>query len=166
MYRRTFFFILNFIPFPGPNKMKTKIFLLFLTVLGIFDAAYLSLEHFVGTIPLCPANSPLGNFIDCGKVLTSPYATILGIPVALIGLIYYFILLYTILKMPKFLILLALLALLASSYFMSIQLFILHSICLYCSFSAIINVTVFLLVVTQFIKNINSQKPANKAAEN
>lgn len=128
--------------------MKKKYFIILLIFLGILDTLYLSYEHFAGIIPPCPAHSLLGSFVDCGRVLTSSYTSILGVPVALIGLFYYLALLFAVFKLKRFLIYITALALAASSYFMYLQLFVLHSLCLYCTFSALINLFLFLLVAT------------------
>src|SRR3989344_5394629 len=65
-----------------PNSIKAILFVLFL---GILDTAYLTWEHFANTIPPCSASV----FVDCGKVLRSQYSTLLGIPLAAIGLANY-----------------------------------------------------------------------------
>ena len=65
------------------NKILTILF--FLAVLGVADTSYLTYEHYRDTIPPC-TTSP---FIDCGQVLRSEYATLAGIPLALLGLFYY-----------------------------------------------------------------------------
>lgn len=65
-----------------------KLFLyitLFLAVLGIMDATYLTYKHYSNTVPPCS----IGPFADCGKVLKSDYATLGSVPLALLGLAYY-----------------------------------------------------------------------------
>ncbi len=51
----------------------------FLAAFGVAVAAYLTWEHIAGAIPPC------GPVRGCETVLTSPYATVAGIPVALGG---------------------------------------------------------------------------------
>ena len=65
--------------------MTPQIFGLF-SFLGLLDAAYLTFEHFLGRIPAC-------NIAGCESVLTSRWATIGGIPLALLGAFYYLTLL-------------------------------------------------------------------------
>ena len=56
-----------------------------LSVLGLADAAYLTAEHFQGSIPSCPATG----VINCAKVTTSPESYVLHIPVAVLGLVFF-----------------------------------------------------------------------------
>ncbi|MBI3887756.1 vitamin K epoxide reductase family protein [Candidatus Microgenomates bacterium] len=127
---------------------KTNWFLIFnllLITAGIWDTVYLTYEHFANIIPPCPAHSVLGSFVDCGRVLQSSYATILGFPVALIGLGYYIFLLVILRFKPKLMLLITPMALLASLYFLYLQLFVIKAICIYCTFSGLINLVLFIL---------------------
>lgn len=56
---------------------------LLLTLVGFFDALYLTIEHFLNSAPQCVVTS------GCETVLTSQYAEIYGIPIALFGALYY-----------------------------------------------------------------------------
>lgn len=57
-----------------------------LSVLGLLIAAYLTVEHFTSSTTLaCPETGA----INCAKVTTSTYASVGGIPVAVIGLAYF-----------------------------------------------------------------------------
>lgn len=53
-------------------------------LLGLADAVYLTIHHFTA-VPV-----PCGEGFDCGAVLTSQYAEIFGIPIAIFGAIAYF----------------------------------------------------------------------------
>jgi len=54
-----------------------------LAFVGFLDAAYLTIEHFSGKIPPC-------TLVDgCNSVLTSQYATLGPVPLALAGVLYY-----------------------------------------------------------------------------
>ena len=61
---------------------RTVLFVL--AVLGFLISAYLTWTHFAGLAPICT-----GGGEGCETVQSSRYATILGIPVALLGLISY-----------------------------------------------------------------------------
>lgn len=132
-------------------KRSSLILILFLTLLGIADSGYLTYEHFARTLPPCSTNL----FIDCGKVLGSPYSLLFGIPVALIGIAHYSILFFNVLlalitgkKLFKFIVVtLSVIGAFASIYFTYLQLIVIGSICLYCTFSAIISFAVFALVM-------------------
>lgn len=56
----------------------------FVSLLGLGDAVYLTIHHFT----LVPV--PCGDAFDCGQVLTSDYAEIGGVPLALFGAAAYF----------------------------------------------------------------------------
>jgi uncharacterized membrane protein len=53
---------------------------------GVALAGYLTYEHYsAGTTLSCPDTGP----INCLKVTTSAYSSLLGVPVALLGLLYF-----------------------------------------------------------------------------
>jgi len=121
---------------------------------GIFDAGYLTYEHFQKVIPPCT----IGAFSDCGKVLQSKYAIVFGIPLALIGLVHYtleaVILSLAILKKNaiyrQLAVLLSVIGLLSSIYFVVVMLLILKAVCVYCLVSAGISFLLFLIVPQLF----------------
>jgi len=162
-----------------PNQKSHKfLYFTFLPVsfLGFLDASYLTVKHFVGT-PL-----PCSVLRGCEEVTNSQYSAIGGIPVALFGAIYYltiFILILSILKRKtlsssgaenvaganedKLLNLtarLTFIGLLASLWFIYLQLFVIKAICLYCMFSAFTSITLFIfgLFVLNFGKKIVAVK--------
>jgi uncharacterized membrane protein len=62
-----------------------------LSVLGLGLAGYLTYEHYTSSTSLsCPAG---GGIVDCLKVTTSQYAKIRGIPVAVLGLVFFAVML-------------------------------------------------------------------------
>ncbi|MBM2817838.1 MAG: Vitamin epoxide reductase family protein [Parcubacteria group bacterium] len=132
--------------------------------LGFLDASYLSVKHFVGTPPPCSV------LRGCEEVTTSQYSVIGGIPVALLGAIYYlaiFILILSVLKkrnmfsssgaenvaganedkLLNFTACLTVIGLLASLWFIYLQLFVIKAICLYCMFSALTSTALFVFGV-------------------
>ncbi|MEK7660028.1 MAG: vitamin K epoxide reductase family protein [Patescibacteria group bacterium] len=65
-------------------RARFAVYAVFLVALaGVLDATYLTVEHFRGVIPPCTG------FSNCEAVLTSSYATVFGIPIALFGALYY-----------------------------------------------------------------------------
>jgi uncharacterized membrane protein len=59
---------------------------LILAVIGLGVSAYLTAEHYSANTTLsCPATTG----IDCVKVTTSPESKVVGIPVALLGLLFF-----------------------------------------------------------------------------
>lgn len=118
-----------------------------IAVLGFADATHLTISHYTGSALKCGVSG------GCNAVTSSAYAKIFGIPVALLGTLYYasIILLgvgYLDTKKPLLLKLLTLApvaGLVASLYFVLLQLFILHTICLYCMVSAGTSTAIFIL---------------------
>lgn len=133
--------------------LKGAVALLVIALLGFADATYLTLEHFMNRVPPCSIGG-------CEQVLTSKYSVFLGIPVSLVGAIFYFIILVGIFayldsKKTKFLkwsLLLSVPAFLATLYFVFLQLFILKAICLYCMGSAITSTLLFVGAIWVFSK--------------
>ena len=77
-------------------KIKMLILLIVFTVFGIIDAAYLTMEHYSNVIPPCTINRLLPIASDCGKVLSSAYSVVFGIPLAAFGVFQYSLLLIAI----------------------------------------------------------------------
>ena len=62
---------------------------LLLSILGLGVSAYLTYEHYTGSTSLaCPAASSHG-VVNCLKVTTSPWSVQFGIPVAVLGLVFF-----------------------------------------------------------------------------
>lgn len=128
------------------KNLKTPSFLA-LSLIGFLDSAYLSAKHYLGTPVACSI------FEGCEKVLTSQYATIYGIPVALLGVFYYLtIFILTILywdtgkaQFLQFAAYLTIAGFLASLWFVYLQLFVIGSICIYCIISAVASMLLFTL---------------------
>jgi len=134
-------------------KSKKSILLwivfIFLTVsfVGFVDATYLTVKHFQGETPACSVLE------GCDKVTSSEYAVILGIPVALLGSLYYLtVFLLSIAYMDrrneKVLFLTSIFTtagLLASAWFVYLQFYVIGSICLYCMGSATTSTLLFII---------------------
>lgn len=129
------------------TKIKLATWLLItLSILGIFDASYLTAKHYLAKSVYCPVGQ------TCETVLTSSYATLYGMPIALFGAIFYlaeliFALLYFETDKKIFLkmfFVLSLSALLTSAYLVYLQLFVINAICFYCMVSAVNILLLFL----------------------
>lgn len=66
-------------------KQFTSLLIIFLTIVGIADAGYLSYQRMMGIIPPCIPG------FQCETVLRSPYANIGPIPLSVIGLFFYLV---------------------------------------------------------------------------
>lgn len=137
------------------NKVKILLILIvLLSFLSFLDATYLTINHYQNTIPGCSIIQ------GCEKVLTSKFATLGPVPVALLGSFYFLIVLVisiilfqTRTKTILFGLLgLAILGFLVSVGFFLIQLLILKAFCLYCLFSEGISflLLTFSLVLLRF----------------
>lgn len=116
-------------------------------LLGFVDAAYLTLKHYTKGDLACSVTA------GCDVVTTSAYSEILGVPVALLGALYY---LAMVLAMVAYadtkdsrIVRLASFAtiggLVASAYFVSVQAFVLSAWCQYCLASAVTSTLLFVL---------------------
>lgn len=114
--------------------------------LGFLDATYLTVEHYKGSIPPCTIDG-------CEIVLTSAQSVIWGVPVALMGSVYYLLILLLsiyVLDSKKNIILkkisyITIFGFLGSIYFVYLQLFVIKNICQYCMISAGTSTALFIL---------------------
>lgn len=116
-----------------------------LSFLGFLDALYLTVSHYAGAAPAC------GVFDGCAVVAASAYAAIGGVPLALLGVIYYFSIFLLFLdylwrgnkRSVRLAVGLAGAGFLISLYFLYLQIYVIEAICLYCVASAIISTAIF-----------------------
>ena len=125
--------------------------MLVLTLLGLAVASYVTYVHYAGIKPACTAGE------SCLKVQTSKYAEIVGVPVALIGLIGYVVILATLLAPDNETTRFALVALTLggfgfSAYLTYREVFSIHAICEECVSSAIIMTILMLLAIWRFLR--------------
>ncbi|KKS01475.1 MAG: hypothetical protein UU54_C0004G0023 [Candidatus Yanofskybacteria bacterium GW2011_GWA2_41_22] len=121
--------------------------LIAVSLIGLADSSYLAAKHYLGS----PINCSIFN--GCEVVTTSPYSVILGVPVALFGVLYYFsFLLLTILyldskneKTLEFAARFSIVGVAASIWFLFLQIFIIKALCLYCLISTTTSATLFVL---------------------
>jgi len=113
--------------------------------LGFIDATFLTIEHYTTfTLPCSITNG-------CELVTTSSYSSILGIPVALLGAMYYVGILLAVygsleFAKPQWLKWIAAATtagFLFSAWFVYLQLFVIHAICQYCMLSALTSTALF-----------------------
>lgn len=128
--------------------------LLAFSFFGFLDAAYLTVTHFQHKIPPCAING-------CESVLTSQYAVILGVPIALIGMLYYFVLFLFALsgRYHKFLFLVSA-GFAISLGLLGIQMFAIRALCLYCLLS--FGITTLLLFISLLLLR-TWQHPGNSS---
>ena len=116
-----------------------------LAIAGFIDATYLTIEHYLGTVPPCFVTT------GCDTVTTSSDSTILGVSVALPGALYYLLLMVLsvhIINSNKYQLFkrvahLTWAGLFAAIYFTALQVLVIHAYCIYCLTSATISTLLF-----------------------
>jgi uncharacterized membrane protein len=136
------------------NLQKNKLILysLILGFLGFLVATYLTILHFRHIIPTC---SVTGN---CEAVLTSRFATIGPIPLALLGSLFYLaVMVICILILTNyrkifvdFFHMVAAVGFMVSVVLLLIQAYILHAFCQYCLLSEAISTGIIILAYLDF----------------
>lgn len=133
---------------PRPMSSKWPAWLLALLAFGgLLDASFLTIEHYRGA-PL-----PCALFTGCDTVTNSVYASVGSVPLALLGALYYLVLLILILAaieghrplLLKLATKITVIGLVTSLWLIYLQGFIIKSWCLYCLISATISILLFLL---------------------
>ncbi len=131
----------------SPGRPWLPFVFLGLAAIGFTDATWLTVKHFTQTIVPCSLTH------GCELVTTSVYSTILGIPVALLGSIFYFTMIAGTFialesgnqKIFRYVTRLTIAGFLASLWFVAAQIFIIHAICQWCMGSAITSTLLFTL---------------------
>ncbi|MBI2063111.1 MAG: vitamin K epoxide reductase family protein [Candidatus Yanofskybacteria bacterium] len=119
------------------------------SLVGFLDAAYLTIQHYNNGILPCYV------FTGCDKVISSSYAVIAGVPISLLGAIYYLVILVIAIlyldtrnkKVLRILVHLPIAGFLATLWLLFLQLFIIKAICFYCVISAITSTLLFVLAL-------------------
>jgi uncharacterized membrane protein len=119
---------------------------------GIGIAGYLTYVHYAGLQPIC------GISHGCETVQTSSYASLLGIPVALLGLISY-LLIFVALRLPGERpqlggYALTLIAFAFSMYLTYREIFTIHAICSWCVSSAIVFTLLTIVGTLRVLRNV------------
>lgn len=117
-----------------------------LSLLGLADALYLTVEHVTGQTVRCTIVA------GCSEVLSSSYAVVAGIPLAAVGAAAYFsvfslatLALFGYRIAEKLLAPLTALMLLVSLWLIYLQAFVIHAFCQFCLFSAAITIVLFVI---------------------
>ncbi len=123
-----------------------------LALAGVAIAGYLTAEHYTASTTLaCPDTGT----VNCAKVTTSAQSTVLGVPVALLGLLYFVAIApcclpaawrsgNTALRWGR--VLLTAAGALFVCYLVYVELFVVDAICLWCTAVHVIAIALFALV--------------------
>jgi uncharacterized membrane protein len=138
----------------GTAKRRTLFYILIalLSLCGLADAIYLTIEHITGQSVRCTI------IAGCSEVLSSSYAVVGGFPLASIGAVAYFSV-FSLAVLTLFgyrlagLLLLPLVGgmFLVSLYLIYLQAFVIHAFCQFCLISAAVTFGLTALVVIQWL---------------
>lgn len=139
----------------SPTKRSTYIYaaVALVALLGLADATYLTIEHITGQSVRCTIVA------GCSEVLSSKYATVGGMPLAMVGATAYFTV-FALATLAAFsyrfagtlLNLIVLAMALVSLWLIYLQAFVIHSFCQYCLFSAAVTFILTLLLLIRWRK--------------
>jgi uncharacterized membrane protein len=118
------------------------------SLIGLADSIYLTVEHLSGRSVRCTIVT------GCSEVLSSPYASVRGIPLALIGAIAYFIV-FSLATLAAFgydwagklLALVVGLMFLTTLWLLYLQAFVIGHFCQFCLLSAVVTTTLMAVVI-------------------
>jgi uncharacterized membrane protein len=135
-----------------------------LVLVGLAVAAYLTIEHFTTAVTLaCPDTGA----INCAKVTTSSASKLLGVPVALLGLLWFLALLPLMVpaawRSRDRRLRLARLVLVALGvpfvlWLVYAELFVVHAICLWCTVVHVVTIALFATVVLAMALEEDSER--------
>ncbi len=135
-----------------PMKKVSFYVFLILIILGFADSVFLTWEHYT----LSSVGCPISPWINCLAVTTSKYSELWGIPLSLLGSVYYIFLFFFLTRketmFKHFFILTSTFGVLFSTYLIYIQAFAIGLFCLYCLASALISYLIFGMTWV-FLKN-------------
>jgi uncharacterized membrane protein len=128
--------------------MKLYVTAAVLSVLGLADALYLTVEHVTGQSVRCTIVA------GCSEVLSSQYAVVAGVPLALVGAAAYFSV-FSLATLAAFgyriaailLTPLVLLMFLVSVWLVYLQAFVIHAFCQFCLLSAAVTTALTVIVL-------------------
>lgn len=129
-----------------------------LSLLGFFDTAYLTIIHYKNILPPCSIAH------GCEKVLTSRFSTAAGIPIQMLGMVFYttalvLVILFAQTGRKLFLVLYTLLSfsgLAVSVLLFYLQAFVIGAFCQYCLASELIILLMNIAVILQLLRIKNS----------
>jgi uncharacterized membrane protein len=129
-----------------------------LTIVGLMDALYLSYARYMSVDLPCSITNG-----GCSVVAASPYAVMLGVPLAYLGVLFYLIMFgalsaYVYKPSIKYIreaiLTIAIFGALDSLYFLYLQAYVIKAFCIYCIISAVI--TFALVLITSVIYKFRS----------
>ena len=141
---------------PIQSRRKTILYALaaLVSLVGLGDAIYLTVEHLSGRSVRCTIVS------GCSEVLSSEYATVRGVPLAMIGAAAYFTVFslavlaaYSYKFAAKLLTVVVGLMFITTLWLLYLQAFVIKHFCQFCLLSALVTVILTVLVVISLRKS-------------
>ena len=132
----------------GNRQSAMYVAAVLLSLVGLVDALYLTIEHVTGQSVQCTITS------GCSEVLSSSYAVVAGIPLAAVGAAAYFSV-FSLATLAAFgyqvakplLLLLVGVMFLVSLWLVYLQAFVIREFCQYCLLSAAITTALLVVVI-------------------
>lgn len=136
--------------------MVVYVIMALVSLVGVADSIYLTVQHITGQSVRCTIVS------GCSEVLSSPYATVAGVPLAGVGAVAYFVVFsLAILAVFKYDFAGKLLAAVVSLMFLTtlwliyLQAFVIKHFCQFCLLSAAVTTVLMVLVVITIRRSRN-----------
>lgn len=134
-------------PPSNPKQHPLVFVMLGLALVGFLDSVYLTIEHFLNSNPPCSIVS------GCERVVNSEYSIILGIPLALMGALFYFAVILALVYyldtrrewVIKWTARSTAISFLISLWLVYLMLFVIKAICIYCMVSALSSTALFII---------------------
>jgi len=128
---------------------RLQVLAIALSVAGVAVSIYLTVLHFIGFAPACPATGP----VNCEAVLSSPYAVIAGttVPTSAAGIAWFAVSAVLWLRgFGRVLLAWSVLGLVTVLYLVFVEIVRIGAICLWCTAAHVLVVAVLLIAVTMW----------------
>lgn len=126
---------------------RSSLTMAILSGIGVADSTYLTIDSFGKVAPYCP----VVGILDCGRVTQSPYSHPFGVPVALLGLLWFVAMLGLAVVRPSFapyvMLPLWVSGVAMVGYLVYVEAFILHAVCVYCTLAHICSILMVVPIV-------------------
>jgi uncharacterized membrane protein len=141
---------------PIQPRRRTLVYILaaLFSLIGLADAIYLTVEHLSGRSVRCTIVS------GCSEVLSSEYATVRGVPLAMIGAAAYFTVFslavfaaYSYKWAAKFLTVVVALMFITTLWLLYLQAFVIRHFCQFCLLSALVTFILTVLTIISLRRN-------------
>ena len=134
-------------------KTRSEKIMLLLMFIGLILSSYLTYLHYEPeklNTDFCDINS----YLSCSTVNQSTYASFIGIPVALFGILGFLLLLIIMIKKPKnyeaYTLIFILIALLFMIYLTLMEIFMIKALCIYCISVALTVLLLFIIALINY----------------